>query len=121
MPVQQPTPWCSRDHYFADRRVLCSLDVGAHELSRDGREIHVAHWRSSQTNEIFTVVWTDPRRQRALKEYAAAPVAVMCMHCAEPVENHPDGRPKLYCSTRCRTAAHRAAKKAQLTAERACS
>jgi len=51
-------------------------------------------------------------RQRAPKTYYREPLAVMCLHCAEPVEDHPDGRPRRYCSDRCRVAAFRARSKA---------
>src|SRR5690242_11928301 len=47
------------------------------------------------------------------KTYRKPVETVMCLKCAEPVEQHPDGRPRLYCSTRCRVAAHRAAKRAE--------
>lgn len=36
---------------------------------------------------------------------------VMCLKCGESTPDAPKGRPRLYCSTRCRVAAHRAAAK----------
>lgn len=46
--------------------------------------------------------------KRAPKAYAKPVQSVMCLQCGETVEQHPDGRPRLYCGTRCRVAAHRA-------------
>lgn len=51
-------------------------------------------------------------RKRYPKTYYYAPRMVMCLVCAEPVEEHPDGRPRLYCSARCRQQAFRNRSKA---------
>lgn len=68
---------------------------------------------ASTALELVEPALAHVHRVRAAKAYTKPADTVMCLHCGAAVEQHPDGRPRLYCSARCRVAAHRAGKRAE--------
>jgi hypothetical protein len=93
-------------------------DVDLYELHRNQKHPNAAPCDDCATFDAAGVLKFhlkgDVRHaERVGKRYTKPADTVLCMRCAAPTEQHPDGRPRLYCSARCRVAAHRAAKRAQ--------
>jgi len=93
------------DHH--GHAVVCVV-IGCDRPAHEHTETHTARCLDCHAFTDITPSAPKPTARRP-KSYRRPADTVMCLHCAEPTEQHPDGRSRKFCSTRCRVAAHRAA------------